>query len=397
MCLSDSTAPPVNADSPTPGRSLPSKQELFDLQATWMRRAGFAAVLGAFIAAVSVALQQFGLNLPSGNSDADQLVFEHAHSGRLIYTSILLGVGLTLFVAPLLFLFRSAAGRAQRVRSGFVGLIVLGPLAIGLGVALSSLGSADAADKFHTQEPAAVQQARQHTEQAQATHAKPTQKTKAAGAGTTAAESTPATTTATTTTSTTGSTTINLNGTTTTVPTPVTPDQAGSNARENLADHINKHTTLLLVGGFLGFLGKLALVFGMIYTSLWSMRVGLLSRFWGMVGMAAGAGLILLGPIGIALLVLWFAATGLMFLGVWPGPLAPAWGAGEAVPWQRPGDDLGPPPSERGEPGTVEGSGREISEPPLPEGTQNGEPDQPPEPPYGETQGQRRKKRKRRR
>jgi hypothetical protein len=68
--------------------------------------------------------------------------------------------------------------------------------------------------------------------------------------------------------------------------------------------------------------------------------------------------------------------------------LPPAWAAGEAIPWERPGDDLGPPP-EPGPPGTVEGSGREVSEGPL---AQEGEPEQPP----GESQGQRRKKRKRR-
>src|SRR3954470_17580393 len=100
----------------------PGKEELLAFQATWMRRVGFVAVLAAFIVAAAVALQQVGLNLPNGKSDANQLVFEHAHAGRLIYTSILLGIGLALFAAPLFFLFRSAAGRAQRVRSAFVGL-----------------------------------------------------------------------------------------------------------------------------------------------------------------------------------------------------------------------------------------------------------------------------------
>jgi hypothetical protein len=174
----------------------------------------------------------------------------------------------------------------------------------------------------------------------------------------------------------------------------VTPDQAGSNARENLADDINKDTAVLVAGSFLGFVGRLALVFGLIYTSLWSMRTGLLTGFWGVTGMISGVGLILLGPIGFALLVLWFAAIGLMFLGFWPKPLPPAWAAGEAIPWQRRDEDLGPPVSERGDAGTVEGSGREVSEPPLPEsgGSEHGQAmDQ-----YGETQGQRRKKRKRR-
>ena len=130
----------------------------------------------------------------------------------------------------------------------------------------------------------------------------------------------------------TGSTTINLNGTTTTVPTPITPAQAGSNAREDLADHINKHTTLLVVGGLISTIGVLALVFGMIYTALWCMRTGLLSRFWGALGMAFGLFLIipLLPP--IPGLVLWFAVLGLMFLGFWPRSLPPAWAAGEAIP-----------------------------------------------------------------
>jgi hypothetical protein len=95
-------------------------------------------------------------------------------------------------------------------------------------------------------------------------------------------------------------------------------------------------------------------------------------------------------------LVLWFAVIGLMFLGLWPRPLPRAWGAGEAIPWQRPGDDLGQAGAQ-GPPGTVEGSGREVSEAPLPEdaganGDAAGAGDQAP----GETQGQRRKKRKRR-
>ena len=373
-------------EATTPGKSLPSKEELLAFQARWLRRAGLAGLVGAFIVAGSVVLQQVGLNVPSGKSDADQLAFEHAHSSRLIYSSILQALGLMMFLVPLLFLFRSANGRAQRMRGAFAGLIVLGPLAFGLGLALSSVGSTKAADKFHTQEPAVVQQARQHAEQAQAAPAKPAGKGKPKPQTTTTA-TTPSTAT------TGGSTTINLNGTTTTVPTPLTPDQAGGNSRENLADHINKHTALLVAGGLISTVGVLALVFGMIYTNLWTMRTGLLSRFLGMIGIVAGVGLIILGPFGLALFVLWFAAIGLKFLGFWPWPLAPAWAAGEAVPWQRPGDDLGPPTSERGPSGTVEGSGREVSKQPLPD---NGHPDQPPEPPYGQTQGQRRKKRKRR-
>jgi hypothetical protein len=377
------TADPVNAESPTTGRTLPSKQELLAFQDRWLRQAGAAALAGALVVAGSIVLQRVGLHLPDSNSDADQLAFAHAHDTRLLYTSVLQAVGFCLFAGPLLFLFRSAAGRAQRVRGAFTALIALGPIAFGIGVAVSSFGTSQSADDFVKQEPAVVQQARQHAIEVQASAAT----SKAKG-------QTTSTATATTTTSTTG-TGSTVPPSTAAAPIPRTPDQAASDAREGLADHLNKHTTLLIVGGLISTIGVLGLVFGMIYTNLWSMRVGLVTRFWGALGMAFGLFLIIPLFPPIPGLVLWFAVTGLMFTGLWPRPLPPAWAAGEAIPWQRAGDDLGPPPDERGPGGAVEGTGREVSEPPpvLNEGDQNGEP---PEPPYGETQGQRRKKRKRR-
>jgi hypothetical protein len=376
----------VNAESPTRGRSLPSKEELLAFQARWLRRAGFAGIAGALIVAAGIVLQRVGLDLPSGDSDADQLVFEHAHSSRLIYSSIVQGIGFCLFAIPLGFLFRSAAGRAARMQRAFLPVVLLGPLAFGIGLAISSVGSTIAASDFVDQEPAKVQQAREQAVKARA--ATPATK---GGTATTAKPKGETTSTASTTTGT------ESTATPTTAPaaTPKTPDQAAHDAREDLADHLNTHTTVLIVGGIISTLGVLALVFGMIYTNLWCMRVGLLTRFWGALGMAFGLFLVIPLFPPIPGLVLWFAVTGLMLAGLWPRPLPPAWAAGEAIPWQSSGQDLGPPPAERRQGGTVEGSGREVSEPALPEdGGGNGEPSQPP---YGETQGQRRKKRKRRR
>jgi hypothetical protein len=375
--------------------SLPSKGELLAFQDRWLRRAGFAGIAGALVAAAAIVLQRVGLHLPSGDSDADQLVFEHAHHTRLIYTSVVQGIGFALFTIPLWFLFRSASGRAERIRGALVGLIIVGPIAFGLGLAVSSAGSSQAADDFTKQEPAVVQQARQQAANAQAAAASSKTKPKSGKSSTTSQSPTATPTTSPAGTTPTGSTTT-ATGTTATgtaAATSKTPDQAAHDAREGLADHLNRHTTLLVVGGIISTIGVLALVFGMIYTSLWCMRLGLLTRFWGALGMAFGLFLIIPLFPPIPGLVLWFAVTGLMLAGLWPRPLPPAWAAGEAIPWQRPGDDLGPPPEERGPSGTVEGSGREVSDQPPEDGGQNGEP---PEPPYGETQGQRRKKRKRR-
>ena len=166
----------MNAVPPTTGRQLPSKEEILAFQDRWLRRAGLAAVAGALIIAASIGLQRVGLHLPNGNSDADQLVFAHAHSSRLIYSSILQGIGFALFALPLAVLFRSAASRTQRIRNAFFALVLLGPLAFGVGLVVSAAGSSQAASDFVKQEPAVVQSARQHAAQAQASSAKPTAK-----------------------------------------------------------------------------------------------------------------------------------------------------------------------------------------------------------------------------
>lgn len=365
---------------------LPDRQELLFFQARWIRRAGAASLLGAFLVTASIVFQRAGLHLPDSSSDADQLVFFHDHSGRLILSSLLQALGFCLFIGPLLFLFRAAQGRAERVRGAFAGLIILGPLAFGAGLALSSVGSSQAADDFHNQAPAVEQHARAQAQAAASQSAAP--KGGKGGKSDAAPAKGGRTTTAATKTS--ATTTTAPSGTATTAAKPKTPDQAASDARESLADHLNRHTGVLVAGGLISTIGVLAMVFGLIYTSLWCMRVGLLTRFWGALGMAFGLFLIIPLFPPVPGLVLWFAAIGLMFIGTWPRPLPPAWGAGVAIPWPRPGEDVGPPPAQPGADGTVEGSGREVSERALPE---NGAPEA--EPP-GDTQGQRRKKRKRR-
>ena len=65
------------------------------------------------------------------------------------------------------------------------------------------------------------------------------------------------------------------------------------------------------------------------------MRAGLLTRFWGSLGMAVGvAALIGFFPFSL----IWFIYLGLLLLGRVPGGRPPAWAAGEAVPWPTPGE-----------------------------------------------------------
>lgn len=82
------------------------------------------------------------------------------------------------------------------------------------------------------------------------------------------------------------------------------------------------------------FVALLSLIVGVVYTSLWSMRVGLLTRFLGTLGIALGAAQVIVGPEWGSLgLGLWLVAVGLLILNRLPGGRPPAWDAGEAVPW----------------------------------------------------------------
>jgi hypothetical protein len=332
-------------EAATSGRPLPSKQELLDFQSRWMRPAGISAILGALVFAVSLPFQQSG-----GDSDAERLTKFHDNStDLLIGQGILISLAVLLFIPALYVLIRSVIGRVQRVRPAMVALAFVGPILFSISGFLVANGLTDVADKFVDQAPAKEQQARDQA---------------------TAAQTAPA-----------------AKGGSATTTTPRTPDQAASKARDDLASDLLDDSSLLQVGSLVRFLGLISLVFALIYIPLWCQRTGLLTRFWGMLGLALGVALLLI-PVGIFGLVLWFAVIGLMLAGWWPRPLPPAWAAGEAVPWLRPEEDIGPPLDERGAGGTVEGSGREISEQPLEENGAQAEP--------GETQGQRRKKRKRR-
>ena len=62
------------------------------------------------------------------------------------------------------------------------------------------------------------------------------------------------------------------------------------------------------------------------------MRVGLLTRMLGYLGIAAGALMVLVSPLPIVQ-IFWLAALGFILLGRWPGGAPPAWRTGQAEPW----------------------------------------------------------------
>ena len=104
----------------------------------------------------------------------------------------------------------------------------------------------------------------------------------------------------------------------------VDPDKA---ADERIQDELGAVLPGIVAGG------TLALAFSVVMITLNAMRVGLLSRFMGVLGI--GMGVMFVIPFGIQpiLQLYWLAALALIFINRWPGGRGPAWQTGEEIPW----------------------------------------------------------------
>jgi hypothetical protein len=91
---------------------------------------------------------------------------------------------------------------------------------------------------------------------------------------------------------------------------------------------------------YLDLLAALALTAGMIAVSVNAIRVGLLTRWMGVIGIFSGVLIFL--PIGGATLEIvpafWLLAMGILYIGRWPNGEPPAWASGEARPWPTPAE-----------------------------------------------------------
>jgi hypothetical protein len=86
---------------------------------------------------------------------------------------------------------------------------------------------------------------------------------------------------------------------------------------------------------YVDLVGVLLLAMAFVLVSLNAMRVGLLTRFLGYLGMAAGAASLLLfgSPPALLVEIFWLIAIAYMLSGRWTAGEPEAWARGEAVPW----------------------------------------------------------------
>ncbi|HEU4735449.1 MAG TPA: hypothetical protein VFS48_00275 [Solirubrobacterales bacterium] len=205
----------------------------------------------------------------SASGDSELLRNVEAHRSSQLLSSILQAIGVGLLAVPLYYLFRSANARSERMRGQLVGVVIAAPLFLAVLAILSGVSTLHAASEFVADE----------------------------------------------------------------VPRLLAKGVAldSDRANEIANDTIGEAPLRPLAAGF-GLGGQLGFAIAMVYTCLYAMRVGLLPRFWGSLGMALGAVSFLFFQFAL----LWFVYLGILLLR--RDSLPPAWAAGEPIPWPTPGD-----------------------------------------------------------
>jgi hypothetical protein len=241
----------------------------------WEERWARPVALATFAAILLIVAAIVVASSAIGGTDGDSELLRtvDVHRGAQLISSILQGLGVGLLAVPLYYLFRAAKARSEAMRGLLVGVVVAAPLFLAVLAILGGVSNLQAASDFVSNE----------------------------------------------------------------VPRLTAKGVSLSSDRANdlASDTISNESLRPLMAGF-GIGGQIGFVVAMFYTALHAMRVGLLPRFWGSLGMALGA----VSFIFFQFALLWFIYLGLLIAGWIPGGRPPAWRSGEAEPWPSPGEKV---------------------------------------------------------
>ena len=258
----------------------------------------------ATFAAVVLIIGTGFVDSVSGDGTAEVLVSVDENGGSVILTALMQAAAFVLIALPITYLFRAAAARSDQVRTQLIGLVIAAPLFLALSSGLSAIAQQEAADQFVAGE------AKSTLTQAEAKE-ECVEERQDEGDDFLVDEYEPA------------------KG-----ESPLAACQSRKVEDDEASNARTEASFAPFATGF-GIAGGLGFVVALVYSCLWAMRTGLLSRFWGALGMALGVGT-LLGL--LPFLLVWFVYFALVVLDRVPGGRPPAWEAGEAIPWPTPGE-----------------------------------------------------------
>jgi hypothetical protein len=267
-----------------------NRQQILERERRWAPLAGWAAILAGPLYIASVVIDQGG-PVPASGLDTERFRLIDANTTELLGAVILRGLAFALLCIPLLYLFRAAQARSERVATPMVGFVFIGPILLAAQGVAVWVAQTQVASDFVAQ---------------------------------------------------------------------VGP---GGDIYTLLDDLVDDSSAFDVASNLL-FPAILGMLVALIYVPLQAMRVGLVTRFFGTLGMALGAALIFIVPaVALLTIVAWFLYLGLIILDRVPGERPPAWAAGEAIPWPRPGEEPAEPKDEAvGPEEIVEAEGSEVTE-----------------------------------
>jgi hypothetical protein len=299
----------------------------------WEARWAIPVALATFAAVGLIVAAIFAIGSVSGEGEAALLRSAGEHRSAVTLEGILQALGFALLAAPLVYLFRADAARSDRVRRQLIGLVVAAPLFLAASSFLTATATKDAATQFVAGNAESTLTAGEAGEKCrsdlQDMGAEEFKEEFGGGGGT--------------------STMARC------AQRKVADDEATNAVRDAPTRGIST--------GF-GLAGRLGLAFALAYSCLWAMRVGLLTRFWGSLGMALGVAALLLI---VQFTIVFFLYFGLLLLGRLPGGKPPAWAAGKAIPWPTPGEKAAAS-LEPSDPETVDAGSADAGPTPQPDG-----------------------------
>lgn len=298
-----------------------SPQETRETESRWALPVAMATFVAVALLIVSKPIENV-----SGTENPEILRSVHEHASSVTAAGLLQAFALVLLILPLVYLFRAVRARSERVRPQLIGLVVAAPLFLALSAGISIGARHDAASQFVAGEAKSTLSDKE-------AHEECASQQKEEGNKAFAEEFEP------------------VKG-----ETPLAACERQEKEDDEASNALGEASLAGIATGF-GLAGSLGFVVTLFYSCLWAMRTGLLSRFWGSLGMAAGIAF-LLGPLAFVTLV-WLVFFAFLVLGLVPGGKPPAWEAGEAVPWPTPGEkasaELEPSEAEEpAEPGEAE-------------------------------------------
>ncbi len=261
-----------------------SKSQLLERERRWALIAGIASVAGVVLILASFGSSASAVRTASGL--AENLTDIDADRTPLVIASIVQFVGWSLLAVPLVYLFKAITGRTDQVRRTLIGVLIVAPLFLGIGGLLGAGSVLQAATDFKDVPATTIDSCVDDR----------------------VAESTGE-------------------------PNDAEIADFRTECADDEAEQVRNDASLSSIETGFGLAGLLGFTISVVYVSLWAMRVGLLSRFWGSLGMALGAVFVFF----TLFTLIWFIYIGLLFAGWVPGGRPPAWASGEATPWPKQG------------------------------------------------------------